>query len=146
MTPTATVTNELVVGFNRFGFSFDNADPNAEKNPPYYFNCPVPGTSGCLDLTNPLDNSPPVNNARKLRVYQLVDNLSWIRGSQTLKFGTNMRYQQHIDDRGSVAGLLITPFVDFSRVTNPVDPATFGLPPTIGANSINTNDLPRLHA
>ncbi|MBA3765508.1 MAG: carboxypeptidase regulatory-like domain-containing protein [Acidobacteria bacterium] len=145
-TPAATVTNELVVGFNRFGFSFNNADPNAEKNPPFYFNCPVPGTSGCLDITNPLDSSPPVNNARKLRVYQLVDNLSWIRGSQTLKFGTNIRYQQHIDDRGSVAGLLITPFVDFSRITNPVDPTIFGLPPASGANSINANDLPRLQS
>ena len=141
-TPTATITNELVVGFNRFAFSFDNADPNAENNPAFRFDCPVPGTSGCLDLTNPLDNSPPVNNARKLRVYQLVDNLSWIRNSHAFKFGTNMRYQQHIDDRGSVAGLLITPWVDFSRSTNPV-PASFNLPTT----GINTaTDLPRLQS
>ena len=140
-TATPTITNELVVGFNRFGFSFDNADPNAAQNPPFRFDCPVAGTSGCLDLTNPLDNSPTINNARKLRVYQLVDNLSMLRGSHTLKFGTNMRYQQHIDDRGSVAGLLITPFVDFSRNTNPV-PSSFGLPST----GINSNDLPRLQS
>ncbi|HVF58154.1 MAG TPA: TonB-dependent receptor [Pyrinomonadaceae bacterium] len=140
-TPTATMTNELVVGFNRFAFSFNNADPNADENPPFRFDCPVAGTSGCLDLTNPLDNSPPINNARKLRVYQLVDNLSYIRNAHTFKFGTNLRYQQHIDDRGGVAGLLITPYVDFSRVTNPV-PANFNVP-TAG---INTNDRPRLQS
>jgi carboxypeptidase family protein len=140
-TPTATLTNELVVGFNRFTFSFNNADPNAEQNTPVRFDCPFSGTSGCLDLTNPIDNTPTINNARSLRTYQFVDNLSWLRNSHALKFGTNLRYQQHRDNRGQAAGLYVTPEVDFSRVTNP--PATSLTTPT----GINTaNDRPRLQA
>jgi len=136
-TPTATVTNELVVGFNRFTFSFDNADPNANSNPPFIFSC-VTG-SGCLDITNPLDNSPTVNNARSLRTYQFVDNLSWLRGSHTFKFGTNLRYQQHLDNRGGAGGLGINLLVDFSRTAN-APPANLTSPA-----GINTaNDHPRL--
>jgi len=138
-TPTATVTNELVVGFNRFTFSFDNADPNANSNPPFIFSC-VTG-SGCLDITNPLDNSPTVNNARSLRTYQFVDNLSWLRGSHTFKFGTNLRFQQHLDDRGGAGGLGINQLVDFSRTAN-VPLANLTSP-----SGINTaNDRPRLQS
>jgi hypothetical protein len=140
-TPSPTVTNEFVAGFNRFTFSFNNADPNAEQNSPVRFDCPFPGTSGCLDLTNPLDNTPTINNARSLRTYQLVDNLSWIRNSHTFKFGTNLRYQQHLDNRGQAGGLYVTPEVDFSRVTNP-PPASLTSPA-----GINTaNDRPRLQS
>ncbi|MGH9914679.1 MAG: TonB-dependent receptor domain-containing protein, partial [Pyrinomonadaceae bacterium] len=139
-TPTATITNELVVGFNRFGFSFENADPNATNNPPFVFSC-VLGT-GCLDLTNPLSNSDPINNARSLRTYQLVDNLSYQRNAHTFKFGTNLRYQQHVDDRASVAGFETFLQVDFSRTVNPVT-AEFNVP-TSGIEAVN--DLPRLQS
>ncbi|HYN84927.1 MAG TPA: TonB-dependent receptor [Pyrinomonadaceae bacterium] len=140
-TPAATVTNELVVGFNRFTFSFDNADPNAEANSPLRFDCPFAGTSGCLDLTNPLDNTPVINNARSLRTHQIVDNLSWLRGAHALKFGMNLRFQQHLDNRGQAGGLYVNPQVDFSRTTNP--------PPSALTNpaGINTaNDQPRLRS
>jgi hypothetical protein len=140
-TPTATITNELVVGFNRFTFSFDNADPNAESNLPVRFDCPFPGTSGCTDLTNPLDNTPTVNNARSLRTYQVVDNLSWLRGSHTWKFGTNLRFQQHLDNRGQAGGLYVNPQVDFSRTANP-PPAASTSPAGLNA----ANDLPRLQS
>ncbi|HWS55040.1 MAG TPA: carboxypeptidase-like regulatory domain-containing protein [Pyrinomonadaceae bacterium] len=140
-TPAPTVTNEFVAGFNRFTFSFNNADPNAEENTPVRFDCPFSGTSGCLDLTNPFDNTPIINNARSLRTYQFVDNLSWLRGSHTLRFGTNLRFQQHLDDRGQAAGLYVNPQVDFSRVTNP-PPAALTSPA-----GINTaNDQPRLRS
>lgn len=140
-TPSATVTNELVVGFNRFTFSFNNADPNADRNFPVRFDCPFSGTSGCIDLTNPLDNTPFINNARSLSTYQLVDNLSWLRNSHSFKFGTNLRYQRHLDNRGQAAGLYVNPQVDFSRTTNP--PATSLTSPS----GINTaNDRPRLQS
>jgi hypothetical protein len=141
-TATPTLTNEIVVGFNRFTFSFNNADENADSNSPIRFDCPFPGlTSGCLDLTNPLDNTPIINNARSLRTYQLVDNLSWLRSSHTFKFGTNLRYQQHLDNRGQAAGLYVNPQVDFSRNANP--PPTSLTTPT----GINTaNDRPRLQS
>ncbi|HEX5709413.1 MAG TPA: TonB-dependent receptor [Pyrinomonadaceae bacterium] len=140
-TPTPTITNELVVGFNRFTFSFNNADTNADSNSPLRFDCPFPGTSGCLDLTNPLDNTPIINNARSLRTYQIVDNLSWVRESHALKFGTNLRFQQHLDDRGQAAGLYVNPQVDFSRNTNP-PPASLTNPAGINTG----NDQPRLRS
>ncbi|HYE15797.1 MAG TPA: carboxypeptidase-like regulatory domain-containing protein, partial [Pyrinomonadaceae bacterium] len=140
-TPTGNMTNEFVVGFNRFTFSFNNADPNADFNSPIRFDCPFSGTSGCLDLTNPLDNTPIINNARSIRTYQVVDNLSWQRASHTLKFGTNLRFQQHLDNRGQAAGLYVNPQVDFSRVTNP-PPSALTSP-----SGINTaNDQPRLRS
>ncbi|HJR08496.1 MAG TPA: TonB-dependent receptor [Pyrinomonadaceae bacterium] len=140
-TASPRLTNEVVVGFNRFTFSFNNADENADMNSPLRFDCPFAGTSGCLDLTNPLDNTPIINNARSLRTYQFVDNLSWLRDAHTFKFGTNLRYQQHLDNRGQAAGFYINPQVDFSRVTNP--------PPTnlTSPAGINTaNDRPRLQS
>ncbi|HEX8130473.1 MAG TPA: TonB-dependent receptor [Pyrinomonadaceae bacterium] len=141
-TASPTLTNEVVVGFNRFTFSFNNADENADMNSPVRFDCPFPGTSGCLDLTNPLDNTPVINNARSIRTYQFVDNLSWLRDAHTFKFGTNLRYQQHLDNRGQAAGLYINPQVDFSRVTNPA-PSGVNTSPT----GINTaNDRPRLQS
>ena len=47
-TITPTTVNELVVGFNRFTFSFNNPDPNADENPPIILNIP----------TDPLNSSP----------------------------------------------------------------------------------------
>ncbi|HLL14529.1 MAG TPA: TonB-dependent receptor [Pyrinomonadaceae bacterium] len=141
-TASPRLTNEVVVGFNRFTFSFNNADPNADSNSPVRFDCPFSGTSGCLDLTNPIDNTPGINNARSIRTYQFVDNLSWLRDAHTFKFGTNLRYQQHLDNRGQAAGLYINPQVDFSRVTNPA-PTGVNTSPT----GINTaNDRPRLQS
>ncbi|HEX9919421.1 MAG TPA: TonB-dependent receptor, partial [Pyrinomonadaceae bacterium] len=140
-TASPTLTNEVVVGFNRFTFSFNNADPNADMNSPLRFDCPFPGTSGCLDLTNPIDNTPVINNARSIRTYQFVDNLSWLRDAHTFKFGTNLRYQQHLDNRGQAAGLYVNPQVDFSRVTNE-PPANLTSPARINA----ANDRPRLQS
>lgn len=83
-----------------------------------------------------------MNNARKLRTYQLVDNLTFVRGAHTLKTGINFRYSQHIDDRSSVAGLNIVPRATFSRTINTVDPVRFGLPTNINT----TFDRPRLES
>ncbi|HEX8458890.1 MAG TPA: TonB-dependent receptor [Pyrinomonadaceae bacterium] len=140
-TVSPRLTNEVVVGFNRFTFSFNNADENADMNSPLRFDCPFAGTSGCLDLTNPLDNTPIINNARSIRTYQFVDNVSWLRNAHTFKFGTNLRYQQHLDDRGQAAGFYINPQVDFSRTTNP-PPANLTSPAGINA----ANDRPRLQS
>ena len=38
-------------------------------------------------------------NKRVITTYQFVDNLSYVRGAHALTFGTNLRYQRHIDDR-----------------------------------------------
>ncbi|MBA2733181.1 MAG: carboxypeptidase regulatory-like domain-containing protein, partial [Acidobacteria bacterium] len=60
------MVNEFVVGFNRYTFSFNNPDPNANANSPVILNLP----------TDPLNSTPNINNARSIRTYQLVDNLS----------------------------------------------------------------------
>jgi hypothetical protein len=124
-----TVVNEAVFGFNRFTFSFNNPDP--QENPPYILNLP----------TDPLNLEEPVNNARTAQTLQFIDNLSWARGSHTYKFGTNLRFQKHIDDRSSVAGVLTRERVFFSTGINPV-PANYNT----NVTGINSADRSRLES
>ncbi len=130
-TITPNLVNEFVAGFNRFTFSFNNPDPNAAANSPVILN----------GLTDPLNASPTVNNARKITTRQFVDNLSWARSAHTFKFGTNIRLQQHVDDRSSVAGTNTRETVSLSTsgtTGNPV-PASFGT--TAGSPRINSTDF-----
>ncbi len=93
-TMSPTVVNEFVAGFNRFTFSFNNPDPR--ENPPVILNVP----------NDPLNLEEPINNLRTITTWQFVDNLSWIHGEHAFKFGTNLRFQKHVDDRSAVAGVL----------------------------------------
>jgi hypothetical protein len=130
--PTNRMTNEFVFGFNRFAFSFDNGDPNFATRPAFTFNL----------ITNPFSNQGQVYNARKLRTTQIVDNFSVQGGSHTMKFGTNLRFQTHIDNRSSVAGTNTTVGMNLSTATNIVDINQFGL---VGLTGLNVaNDRPRL--
>ena len=81
-------------------------------------------------------------NLRTIDTFQIVDNLSWLKGSHSIKFGTNMRFQRHTDIRGSVAGANVSPTVDFSTTVASVDPVTFGIP----TNIQTANDRPTLDA
>ena len=128
-----TVTNEIVVGFNRFTFSFNNPDPNANSNPPFTF----------TNITDPINFSPPINNRRTITTYQVVDNLSMLRGSHTFKTGINFRYQKHQDIRSSVAALNTNLAVDFSRTTNPPDATAFKITSALlpGLNATDRNRL-----
>jgi hypothetical protein len=128
---TPTVINEFVVGFNRFTFSFDNPDPIV--NPPIILNL----------VTDPLNLELPVNNARQITTQQIVDNLSWARGAHTFKFGTNLRFQKHVDDRSSVAGLLTRERIFFSTGVNQV-PASYGTNNSAVVPGINGTDRGRL--
>jgi len=131
-TLSPAVTNELVVGFNRFSFSFDNPDPNAESNPPFSgFN---------NEVSFPLASSQRVYNARALQTIQLVDNLTMVSGSHTYKTGINFRFQKHVDDRSAVGGAGLLPSANFGTGTNTVDPVAFRLPTNINT----TFDRPRL--
>jgi len=132
-TITPTLINEFVAGFNRFTFSFNNPDPNASSNSPVILNL----------VTDPLNASPTVNNARKITIRQYVDNLSYVRGSHTFKFGTNLRFQQHVDDRSSVAGTNTRETVLLSTSNNAV-PASFGT--SSGTTGINSTDRSRLES
>lgn len=132
-TITPTLVNEFVAGFNRFTFSFNNPDPNAAQNSPVILNL----------VTDPLNASPTVNNARKITTRQFVDNLSWARDAHTFKFGTNLRFQQHVDNRSSVAGTNTRETVLLSTGSNPV-PASFGTTST--TTGINSSDRSRLES
>lgn len=124
----SNVVNELVVGQNHFTFDFLN--PSADAGQPT-FGGPI---------TIPEDFT--VGNLRTVDTFQIVDNLSWQKGSHSVRFGTNMRFQKHRDVRGSVGGANVAPVVNFSTGINAVDPATFGIP-----SSINTQfDRPTLQS
>jgi Carboxypeptidase regulatory-like domain len=110
---TPTVVNEFVTGFNRFTFSFNNPDPN--ENPPVILNVP----------NDPLNLEEPINNLRTITTWQFVDNLSVIHNQHAFKFGTNLRFQKHVDDRSAVAGVLTRARIFLGTAQNPV-PANFG--------------------
>lgn len=132
-TISPTIVNEFVTGFNRFTFSFNNPDPR--ENPPVILNVP----------NDPLNLEEPINNLRTITTWQFVDNLSWIRGTHAFKFGANLRFQKHVDDRSAVAGVLTRARVFLSTGINPV-PASFRT--QAGANTlvpgINAADRTRL--
>ena len=132
-TLSPTVVNEFVAGFNRFTFSFNNPDPR--ENPPVILNVP----------NDPLNLEEPVNNLRTITTWQFVDNLSWIKSTHAFKFGTNLRFQKHVDDRSAVAGVLTRERIFLGTGINPV-PASFRT--QAGANTlvpgINAADRTRL--
>ena len=113
-TPTSRMTNEFVIGQNRYD--------------------PIFGQPESIDkltlLATPVDNSAQYNfgNSRVVSTWQVVDNFAYFRGAHALKFGVNLRRVREEDIRGSVAGLNANEEVNFSTSVNTVDPATFGLP------------------
>lgn len=119
--PTARVTNELVVGRNKFRFGFDNTFTSFDD---YTLQFLAPAALSIVESTE-------FGNARTIKTWQVVENLAWQTGAHSLKFGANLRLQKHFDERGSVAGANVAPRVDFSTSINPVDPRTFGIPTDI---------------
>ena len=127
--PTARITNEFIFGLNKFAFSFETPEPDATL--PFTFNLvTTPGTNFSF-------------NARRLRTYQFVDNITFDYQPHTIKTGINFRFGRQIDDRSSVAGSAIEPIVDFSRTGTSAVFTGFNLPMT-SATTINSNDLTRL--
>ena len=122
--PTPRITNELVVGQSVFMYNFLTPGQTLDN---LWIQGPVT-LPGILDY----------GNLRHLKTYQVVENFGCFRGSHALKFGANLRYQQHIDERGSVAGANVMQSVDFSTSVNTVDVATFGIPADVNT----ANDLP----
>jgi hypothetical protein len=135
-TPTSTITNEFVVGLNKFAFLFTNPDP---VSVPFILNLP----------RDPFSVVPQIDNQREIKTWQFVDNISFIRGSHTFRGGINFRFQTHDDIRSAVAALNVNPQVNFSRTVNapPTSGAfNFNLPATTGANAINNTDRNNLQS
>jgi hypothetical protein len=124
--PTSRMTNEFIFGINRFGFSFNTEDP--DPNIFFIFN-------------NPTDPHTNFNyNARRVRTFQFVDNLTFDFSPHIIKAGLNFRIGNQVDDR-SGAGGQIEPQVFFSSGQSSF--VGFNLPAS-GSSGIDTNDLTRL--
>jgi hypothetical protein len=120
--PTANLTNEFVFGLNRFSFDFATPTPNEDF--PYAFNT----------IATPETNF--AYNARRVRTYQFVDNLTYVLKSHLLKGGINFRFGRQVDDR-SGAGGQIEPRIGFGSGSS--DFTGYNLP-TAGSTSINSAD------
>lgn len=125
--PKSNITNEFIFGISKFAFSFDTPQPDPAI--PYAFN---------------LVSAPNINfsyNARSVKTYQYIDNLTWLKGNHIVKGGINFRFSRAFDDRAGVAGTQIEPLVGFGAGAGTF--GNFNLP----ATGINTaNDLPRLRS
>lgn len=117
--PNAVLTNEFVGGYSEFFFDFPNPVQDLKT----------------ATLVAPLGITIPVattyGNARKLKTFQFVDNLSYFRGKHSVKGGANLRFVQHLDTRGSIGGQNSAPVVNFDRTINTVNPQAFGLPAAV---------------
>lgn len=139
-----TLLNEFVVGVNRFFFDFANPDPNAPNNPPFnFFANPVCAFQGIACMSVPLQNYSlnGAPNARYLTTIQLVDNMSYLRGAHAFKWGTNLRYQRHIDQRASIGALSAGLAVNFDPNVNNVDPLLYKFPSNINGWANNFTDI-----
>lgn len=99
--PTANITNEFVFGWSTFSFSFDTPEPDPNYN--FVF--------ATITDRNLIFNY----NARSARTLQFVDNLTYIRGSHTIKGGLNFRFGKQFDDRSGVGGTVATGCGTFSN-------------------------------
>jgi hypothetical protein len=124
--PTAKLTNEFVFGINLFSFSFANAQP--DPNIPFSLN----------NVTSP--NSNFAFNARTVRTFQFVDNLTYDLSPHTIKTGINFRFGKQFDDRSSAGGS-IEPTVTFGAGSSSF--TGFNLP---ASASINSADLTLLQS
>lgn len=128
------VVNELTLGFSRWQFLFTQGESNPlfPNTPRFTFN------NSTVDYTaNP-------HTYRAVNTPQIVDNISYLRGSHVMRFGANIRMYQHNDQRGDVGGSSLTPAISLSRGTRP--PAGFTLPALASATAsgISSTDLTRL--
>lgn len=126
--PNNNLTNEAVIGMNRFGYRFLEVDTDANKSTPYNPNL----------VTAPLNSY--IGNSRFLTTYQAVDNITYVKGAHIFKAGVNLRYGREIDERGSIGSYNANTQVTFSTSSNPVT-SQYGVP-SAGINS--TYDVPNL--
>lgn len=85
-----TLVNQMIVSGSWYS-AFFSAEPGAAAAFPYgmeSFDIPLGGGAGFFALGGENFAFP---QGRNVTQYQLTDDVSWIRGSHTLKFGTNYR-------------------------------------------------------
>lgn len=128
------LVNELTLGLSRWEFLFTQgeANPAFPNTPRFTFN------------NSDVDYTANPRTYRAVTTPQIVENLSFITGRHMLRFGANLRFYRHNDQRGDVGGTSLVPSISLSRTTRP--PAGFTLPPvaTASAPGIAPTDLNRL--
>ena len=128
------LVNELTLGFSRWTFLFTQgeANPAFPNTPRFTFN------------NSDVDYTANPRTFRAVNTPQIVETLSYLRGNHVMRFGANMRFYQHNDQRGDVGGTSLTPSISLSRTTRP--PAGFNFPTLASATTpgIAANDLNRL--
>ncbi len=127
-TVTDNIVNEFTVGLARFRFFFTwgESNPDFPKIPPFNF----------ANISEPVHNIP--RTQRTLNTYQVVDNLSWVKGSHVIRTGINFRFLQHNDLRG-FAGFNIAPSMTFSQTDRVPTWVTSAAVP--GINSVDNTNL-----
>jgi hypothetical protein len=127
-TPSTHMTNEFVIGENRYDPIFGQP---ADLNKLTILSAPV-------DTTWQYE----FGNQRVVSTWQAVDNFAYFKGAHAWKFGFNLRRVREEDQRGSVAGINAGEDINFSTSINTVDPTTFGIP----ADLNTTFDRPNLQS
>ena len=127
-TVTNNIVNEFTTGLARFRFFFTwgESNPDFPKIVPYDF----------ADISEPTLNVP--RTQRTLNTYQVVDNLSWVKGSHVIRTGINFRFIQHNDLRG-FASFNIAPSVTFNSADRA--PAWVTSANVPGINSVDNTRL-----
>jgi len=128
------LVNELTLGYSRWSFLFTQgeANPAFPNSPRFTFN------------NSDVDYTANPRTFRAVNTPQIVENLSYLSGSHVMRFGANLRFYQHNDQRGDVGGTSLTPAITLSRTTRP--PSGFTLPALATATTpgIAAVDLNRL--
>lgn len=133
-TLSARLVNEFTVGYSRFTFLFTQGETNPlfPNAPRFTFN------NSSVDYTaNP-------RTARAVNTIQYIDNLTYVSGAHVYKFGGNVRFYQHNDQRGDVGGTSLVPAISLSRVTRPPVGIAFPALSSAAVAGIGSNDLNRL--
>ncbi len=128
------LVNEFTVGYSRFTFLFTQGEAN-----PLFPNTPR-FTFNNVDV----DYTASPRTARAVNTIQYINNLTYVAGAHVYKFGGNIRFYQHNDQRGDVGGIALTPSISLSRTIRP--PTGFALPAVSTATvpGIAAADLNRL--
>lgn len=108
------ITNELTLGFSRFGFLFTQGEANPDwPNVPSFARGPGTGTANAFNLLDTgLLNTP--RTYRAVTTPQILDNVSFLAGKHFLKAGFNFRFYRHNDQRGQPGGVNVTPLTSFA--------------------------------
>ncbi len=138
------VVNELTMGFSRFAFLFTQGEANPDfPNVPSYGRAPGTGTANAFNLMDPgILNTP--RTYRAVTTPQILDNISYLRGSHFIKAGFNFRFYRHNDQRGQPGGVNVTPLTSFAYTVRA--PQGFNTPEVArtGFTGINATDNNRL--